>query len=82
MAQVVNKIKQLFCKHKWVTISNFYGDMANYKSSKDKTIRSEQICALCYKHRLSPNIDNKCKIINYDIHYDKGIFKEVKNQWK
>lgn len=67
-----NKMKSLFCKpHSYKTITNFYGDMINAMSGK-KTIRSLQRCTKCGKFRPSEFLDEKCKIINFDIIYEKG----------
>lgn len=75
---MVNKIKQLFCKHQYKTITNFYYGNLNRLSNGKTMYKSEQECQLCGKRRYSPYHDKNCHIINYEIYYNKGIFREVK----
>lgn len=75
---MVNKIKQLICRHKYETITNLYSQITKMNNGKT-TVRSVQKCKYCGKRRYLPYYDKKCKIIDYEIYYDKGTFRGVKN---
>lgn len=77
---LANKIKQLFCKHDYVTITNFYGDMINNMSiSSKKIIRSVQQCRKCKKIHKSEKIDKNCHIVNFDMYRNEtlGIWRNL-----
>ena len=57
-------LKCLRCKHKFITISNFYGDYINYISTGFPVYRSRQKCIHCGKEILSEYLDDKCKVVN------------------
>lgn len=57
-------IKQLKCNHKFITISNFYGDYINHISTGFPIYRSRQRCVYCGKEKLSEYLDKECNIIN------------------
>lgn len=78
MEALVTRIKRLFCKHEFVTITNFYGDMINQVSGAGKTIRSVQECTKCGKRRASTSLDKKCHIINCNIYYKDGNFRDMR----
>ena len=82
MAQLVsNKIKQLFCIHNYETITNFYGDAINDMSAfSKKIIRSLQRCKKCGKLHKSEYLDRNCKVVNFDIIYENGNLRSVKNE--
>ena len=82
MVQLVsNKIRQLFCMHNYKTITNFYGDAINDMSvSSRKIIRSLQRCKKCGKLHKSEYLDRNCKVINFDIIYENGNLRSVKNE--
>ena len=71
----INFLKKIFCKHKYITITNLYQHKIIYE--KNKIIRSIQICKKCGKTKKLTYLDNRCKIINYDIYYNKGSFKII-----
>lgn len=72
---------KLFCKHNYITVTNLYGDAINYYSaSSNKIIRSIQRCKKCGKIHKSEYLDKDCKIINYTLYYNNGIFREVNNE--
>ena len=80
MVQVANNfLKGLFCVHDFYTVTNLYGDAIDAVSFK-RTIRSVQQCRNCGKIKLSEFLDENCKIINYNIFFDKGKFRYVENK--
>jgi hypothetical protein len=52
-------IKGIFCKHKYKTITNLYGDTINHFNGA----RSIKECINCGK-RIKDNLDNNCIEIN------------------
>lgn len=57
--------KKLFCKHEYVTISNFGGDaILDISIFSRKIIRSLQMCKKCGKLHRSEYLDKNCKITN------------------
>lgn len=71
--------KKLFCKHEYVTISNFYGDaILDMSAFSNKIIRSIQQCKKCGKLHRSEYLDKKCKIVNFDIIYENGNLRSIK----
>lgn len=77
---MVNKLKQLFCKHEYVTISNFYGDAINDMSAfSNKIIRSVQRCQKCGKLHKSEYLDKNCHIVNFDLYHNEtlGIWRNL-----
>ena len=77
-----SKIKQLFCKpHIYKTITNFYGDaIIDMSRGRRETVRSLLCCVKCGKLEPSPFLDKNCKVINFDLIYDKGNFRSVENE--
>lgn len=73
-------LKQLFCRHKKTkTITNFYGDMIIHQSRDEKEIiRSLRICKKCHKLIKSNEIDDECKVVNFDLIYDNGNWRSNK----
>ena len=75
---VVNKIKQLLCKHSYETLTNFYGDyILEMSIFSSKIIRSLRKCKKCGKVYKSEFLDKNCPIINFDILYEDGKFKYI-----
>lgn len=79
---IKSKIKQLFCKnHNYKTITNFYGDaIIDMSRGRRETVRSLMCCTKCGKLKRSPYLDDKCKIINFDLFYDNGNLRSVRNE--
>lgn len=66
MVHLVNKIKQLKCKHNYITFTNFGGDAIIYVSSfSKKIIRSLQVCTECGKIHKSEYLDKNCRRTNF-----------------
>lgn len=54
-------IKWLFCKHKFITITNLHGDMINAFDGA----RSIKKCKKCDKWIYSKKLDVDCKKVNF-----------------
>lgn len=58
--------KRYKCNHKFITVTNLYGDAINWFSSvKIMFPRSIQKCEYCGKNELNDWLDEDCKKINF-----------------
>lgn len=55
-----NIIKQLFCNHEYMTVTNLYGDAVHVYGG----VRSIQECTKCGKRKYSSCIDIECQDVN------------------
>ena len=58
-------LKRLFCKHKYITVTNIYGDSINNYGA-----RSFRKCEICGKLKFFKELDPQCLISNFGVNFD------------
>ena len=61
----MNILKRLFCKHKYITVTNIYGDSINNYGA-----RSFKKCEACGKTKFFKELDKECLVSNWGVNFD------------